>query len=46
MFVWVTDDENRIPIVVEASILVGSVKAVFVGAEGLKNPFDAEIKEN
>jgi hypothetical protein len=45
MFVWVTDDKNRIPIVVEASILVGSVKAVFVEAEGLKNPFDAEIKE-
>lgn len=45
MFVWVTDDKNRIPIVVEASILVGSVKAVFVEAEGLRNPFDAEIKE-
>jgi hypothetical protein len=45
MCVWVTDDKNKVPIVVEAKILVGSVKAVFVGAEGLKNPFDAEIKE-
>ncbi len=45
MLVWVTDDKNRIPIMVEAKIQVGSVKAVFVGAEGLKNPFDAEIKD-
>jgi hypothetical protein len=46
MFVWVTDDKNRIPIIVEAKILVGSVKAVFVNARGLKNPMDAEIKGN
>jgi hypothetical protein len=45
MSVWVTDDKSRIPIVVEAKILVGSVKAVFVNATGLKNPITAEIKE-
>ncbi|WP_291858807.1 DUF3108 domain-containing protein [Marinilabilia sp.] len=44
MFVWVTDDKNRIPIIVEAKILVGSVKAVFVNARGLKSPMEAEIK--
>ncbi len=44
MTVWVTDDLNRIPIIVEAKILIGSVKAVFVDAEGLRNPITAEVK--
>lgn len=43
MTVWVTDDRNRIPIIVEAKILIGSVKAVFTGAEGLRHPMQAEI---
>ncbi|PRY99774.1 uncharacterized protein DUF3108 [Marinilabilia salmonicolor] len=46
MFVWVTDDKNRIPIVVEAKILVGSVKAVFVGAKGLKHPMNSKIVQD
>ncbi|MFO7940288.1 MAG: DUF3108 domain-containing protein [Bacteroidales bacterium] len=41
--VWVTDDRNRIPIMVEAKILVGNVKALFVDAKGLKYPMEAEI---
>lgn len=45
MSVWVTDDQSRIPIIVEAKILVGSVKAVFVEATGLKNPITAEVSE-
>lgn len=43
MTVWMTDDNARIPILVEAKILVGSVKAVFVDAQGLRNPITAEI---
>lgn len=38
IMVWVTDDENRVPILVEAKILVGSVKAYFLNASGLKHP--------
>ncbi|MDR0712802.1 MAG: DUF3108 domain-containing protein [Bacteroidales bacterium] len=34
--VWVTDDANRIPVVVEAQIVVGSVKAILTEAKGLK----------
>ena len=34
--VWVSDDENRVPILVEAKVLVGSVKAIFKSAENLK----------
>lgn len=44
MTVWVTDDRNRIPIVVEAKILIGSVKAVFVGIENARYPITAEVK--
>ncbi len=33
LLVWVTDDDKRIPVLVEAKILVGSVKAVLVGVE-------------
>ncbi len=46
MTVWVTDDDARIPIIVEAKVLVGSVKAVFVDAQGLKNPIEAEVFED
>ncbi len=45
MTVWVTDDLNRIPIIVEAKVLVGSVKAVFVDATGLRNKMTAEVFE-
>ncbi|RPH32561.1 MAG: DUF3108 domain-containing protein [Bacteroidales bacterium] len=36
LFVWVTDDKYRIPVLVEAKILVGSVKAILVGVEGIR----------
>jgi hypothetical protein len=45
MTVWVTDDKSRVPVIVEAKILIGSVKAIFTGAEGLKYPIEAEIIE-
>jgi hypothetical protein len=34
--VWLSDDDNRVPILVEAKVLVGSVKAVFREAKNLK----------
>jgi hypothetical protein len=34
--VWVTDDENKVPVIVEAQIIVGSVKAILNTTEGLK----------
>jgi len=43
MTVWVTDDANRIPIIVEAKILIGSVKAVFVDAQNTRYPITAEV---
>ena len=35
LFVWVTDDSRHIPVLVEAKILIGSIKAMLVGAEGI-----------
>jgi len=34
--IWVTDDQNKVPVIVEAKILVGSVKAILNEAKGLK----------
>jgi hypothetical protein len=44
LFVWITDDRNKIPILVEAKILVGSVKAVFTGAKNLAFPITSLVK--
>lgn len=44
MNVYVTDDKNRLPIMVEAEILVGSVKAFLSTAKNVKHPMDALIK--
>ncbi len=36
---WVSDDENKIPIRVEASLAVGSLKVDLTSYSGLRNPF-------
>jgi hypothetical protein len=36
LMVWVTNDENKVPVMVEAKILIGSVKAYLTGYENLK----------
>lgn len=36
--VWISDDENKIPLLAKGSVLVGSVKMELVKAEGLANP--------
>ena len=43
LFAWVTDDNNRIPVLVEAKILVGSVKALLAGTKGLRYKITAKI---
>ena len=44
VLVWVTDDANRIPVYVEAKIIVGTVKAYLKEAKGLRNPMTSLIK--
>lgn len=37
--VWVSDDDNRLPIRIKAELAVGSIKADLDAFKGLKNPF-------
>lgn len=41
MFVWISEDECRIPVYFEAPIKVGKVSGWLTGWENLKHPFDA-----
>ncbi len=43
MTVWASDDKNRIPLYVEAPILVGTVKAKILSWKGLRNPMEAKV---
>lgn len=43
MTLWITDDENKIPILGESAVIVGSVKMELTKASGLKNPVKARI---
>lgn len=41
---WVSDDENKIPIRAEASLAVGSLKVDLTSYKGLRNSFSSKIK--
>ncbi len=40
--VWISDDANKIPLRIKASLAVGSLKADLVEYKGLKHPFEAK----
>ncbi len=43
--VWVSDDENHIPLRVSSPILVGSIKVDLIGYNNLRNPFSSMISQ-
>ena len=43
MNVWVTDDENKIPLLIESPVSVGSVKAVLKEYNGLRYDMTAKL---
>jgi hypothetical protein len=43
--IWVSDDENRIPVWIESPIIVGTIKARLVGYEGIKHPLKSMTKK-
>ena len=43
MTVWVTDDKNKIPVLIETPLVVGSVKAVLDTYEGTRHDFTAKM---
>jgi hypothetical protein len=45
MTVWVSDDENHLPLRVDSPILVGSIKVDLVSYDSLRNPFTSMIKK-
>jgi hypothetical protein len=44
MTIWVTDDENHIPIRIETPIIVGTIKVDMNRYEGLRHPLNALIE--
>ena len=43
MTVYVTDDQNKVPLLIETPILVGSIKAKVSSMEGLKYPLTSKL---
>ena len=37
MNIWVTDDKNKVPLLIETPISIGSLKAVLKSYSGLRN---------
>ena len=42
--VWISDDDNKMPLCIKASLAVGSIKADLDGFKGLKYPFTVKVK--
>ena len=42
--VWVTDDANKIPVYIEAKIIIGTIKAYLKDTKGLKNPVTSIVQ--
>jgi Protein of unknown function (DUF3108) len=45
MKLWVSDDKNKIPLLIESPVSVGSIKAVLKSHSGLRYTLDSKIKE-
>jgi hypothetical protein len=43
--VWISDDDNKIPVRIKAALAVGSLKADLEGFRGLKYPFTVKAKK-
>ena len=41
---WISDDENKIPLYIESPVRVGSINAYISGYKGLKYPMTSLIK--
>lgn len=43
--IWISDDENKLPLRIKASLAVGSIKADLDSYKGLKNPFMVKLND-
>ena len=46
MIVWLTDDENHLPVRVESPIMVGTIKIDLMEYANLRNPFSGMVSKN
>jgi hypothetical protein len=44
MTLWISDDKNRVPLMVESGLVVGSVRLELSEYQGLKNPLTSKIR--
>ena len=44
MTLWISDDKNKIPVMAQSGIIVGSVKMELIEYSGLKNPMSSKIR--
>jgi len=44
MTLWISDDKNRIPLLVESAVVVGSVKMELIKYSGLRNPLTSQVE--
>jgi len=42
---WISDDDNKVPVRIKASLLVGAIKADLESYKGLKHPFKVKKKK-
>ena len=45
LYLWVSNDKNKVPVKIEADLRVGSIEADIDGFKGLKHPFKIKIYE-
>ena len=45
-FIWITNDENKIPVMLASPVRVGEIRAYIRRYEGLKYPLTSKITEN
>jgi hypothetical protein len=45
ILIWMTDDENKIPIRIKIKVIVGSLSADIESMEGLRNPLKSKLQE-
>ena len=42
--IWISDDENKIPLYIESPVRIGSIQAYLSGYKGLKYPLESKIR--
>ena len=44
VMIWISDDQNKVPLMFESPILVGKVQGTLVEFKNLKGPLDSKLK--